>query len=249
MGSACPLSVDGLCFRSWLCWGAGCLVFAYAVGLCNDITAGTFLGAGKIQTQQLLPEEPHLTVLLVSVSAEWHVCGRVLARMVPSRTAVLPPVPGSELPLPVFSSSPAFPTSPSCSQWHGLPIAPTAAVRAGGAHGSCSRLYLHLRACLSFQCQAAGAGVAMVSVCPAGGKAAVPLLAEAVSQCWAGPWLCPAMGSVPLSLQSPACLWRAEQLLRSEQDRPPSAFWPLNTCACCFILLERNLLGNSLFNK
>lgn len=83
MGSACPLSVDGLCFRSWLCWGAGCLVFAYAVGLCNDITAGTFLGAGKIQTQQLLPEEPHLTVLLVSVRAEWHVCGRVLARMVP----------------------------------------------------------------------------------------------------------------------------------------------------------------------
>lgn len=119
MGSACPLSVDGLCLRSWLCWGAGCLVFAYAVGLCNDFTAGTFLGSGKIQTQQLLPEEPHLTVLLVSVRAKWHLCGR-LARMVLSRTAVLPPVPGSELPLPIFSSSPAFHTSPSCSQWHGL---------------------------------------------------------------------------------------------------------------------------------
>lgn len=83
----------------------------------------------------------------------------------------------------------------------------------------------------------------MVSICPAGGKAAVPLLAEAVPQCWAGAWPRPGVDSVPLFLQCPAFLQRAEQLSGTVQDRPPNAFWPLSACVCCFILLRRNFLG------
>lgn len=60
-------------------------------------------------------------MLLMPVGDKWHLCGtfvgRVLARVVPSRTALLSPVSGSGLPLPILSPSPAFPTSPSCSQW------------------------------------------------------------------------------------------------------------------------------------
>lgn len=224
---------------------AGCLVFAHAVGLCNDLSANSILAAGKVQ---LLSEEHHLAVLLVPVRAKWHLCGGFvgggLSRVVPSRTAVLPPASGYGLPLPILSPNPAFPTSPSCSQWLWAAYCPD------WCCGSWWRSWLQLqalapshRACPSFWWQAARRGVAMVGLCPAGGRAAVPLLAEAVPQHWAGVWLWTAVGSVLLFLQSPAFLCRAEQLLGTEQDRAPHAFWPQNACAYCFILLGRNLLG------
>lgn len=179
---------------------AGCLVFAHAVGLCNDLSANSILGAGKVQ---LLSEEHHLAVFLVPVRAKWHLCGGFvgggLSRVVPSRTAVLPPASGYGLPLPILSPNPAFPTSPSCSQWLWAAYCPD------WCCGSWWRSWLQLqalapshRACPSFWWQAARRGVAMVGLCPAGGRAAVPLLAEAVPQHWAGVWLWTAVGSVPL---------------------------------------------------
>lgn len=190
-------------------------------------------------------------MLLVPTRAKWHLCGgfvgRVLAGVVPSRTAVLPPASGSGLPLPVLSSNPAFPSSPSCSQWPWAAYCPDSC-------WSWWRLWLLLHALAPSQglpellvprCRSwGGHGEHMCcwreSCCPLAGRscATAPGRGLAVS-CHGQCASLPPKPCIPAELSSCQELSRTD--LRMHFD--PSA------CVRCFILLGRNLLGFFFFKK
>lgn len=117
------LLVDGLCLRSlsWLV-SVGFLLFcgvALSLWWCqppwgekDPQTAVAGLQRSGTALCLRCPEE-----LMSQVASQRGLCwGTVVAGMVASRMAVLPPVSGSGLPLPFLSSRPAVPSSPSCGQ-------------------------------------------------------------------------------------------------------------------------------------